>query len=94
LEEIPIPFFIILALTVLVFPVRAEQKPKISCLGQIIAGERTLVLSAPEGSILGQLLVKRGDRVARGGAELARLIYFLHVLAGQLICLGREKDKP
>jgi hypothetical protein len=39
------------------------------------------------------LLVKRGDRVARG-AELARLIYFLHVLAGQLICLGREKDKP
>jgi multidrug efflux pump subunit AcrA (membrane-fusion protein) len=93
LEEIPIPFFIILALTVLVFPVRAEQKPKISCLGQIIAGERTLVLSAPEGSILGQLLVKRGDRVARG-AELARLIYFLHVLAGQLICLGREKDKP
>jgi multidrug efflux pump subunit AcrA (membrane-fusion protein) len=93
LEEIPIPFFIILALTVLVFPVRAEQKPKISCLGQIIAGERTLVLSASEESILGQLLVKRGDRVARG-AELARLIYFLHVLAGQLICLGREKDKP
>lgn len=93
MEEIPIPFFIILALTVLVFPVRAEQKPKISCLGQIIAGERTLVLSAPEGSILGQLLVKRGDRVARG-AELARLIYLLHVLAGQLICLGREKDKP
>jgi multidrug efflux pump subunit AcrA (membrane-fusion protein) len=93
LEEIPIPFFIILALTVLVFPVRAEQKPKISCLGQIIAGERTLVLSASEESILGQLLVKRGDRVARG-AELARLTYFLHVLAGQLICLGREKDKP
>lgn len=24
----------------------------------------------------------------------ARLIYFLHVLAGQLTCLGREKDKP
>lgn len=93
MEEIPTPFFIILALTVLVFPVRAEQKPKISCLGQIIAGERTLVLSAPEGSILGQLLVKRGDRVARG-AELARLRDFLHVLAGQLICLGREKDKP
>lgn len=65
-------FFIILMLVGLVFPVLAEQTPKISCLGQIVAGERTIVVSAPEGSVLGQLLVKRGDRVVRG-AELARL---------------------
>lgn len=82
------PFFIILILAVLAFPVRAEQKPKISCLGQIIAGERTLVLSAPEGSILGQLLVKRGDRVARG-AELARLRDF-ETQAAAVECSQKE----
>lgn len=51
----------------------AEPTPsKISCLGQIVAGERSILVSAPEGSVMGQLLVKRGERVAKG-AELARL---------------------
>lgn len=50
----------------------AESVSKLSCLGQIIAGERSIVVSAPDGSVIDQLLVKRGDRVARG-AELARL---------------------
>jgi len=67
-------FVVVLILVGMAFPVRAaEQKPNnISCLGQIVAGERTIVLSAPEGAIMGRLLVKRGDQVARG-AELARL---------------------
>ncbi|MFO7570762.1 MAG: efflux RND transporter periplasmic adaptor subunit [Smithellaceae bacterium] len=66
--------FIILILTVIACPVAAgaQTASKISCLGQIIAGERSMVLSAPQDSVMGQLLVKRGDRVAKG-AELARL---------------------
>lgn len=68
---------IILILTGLALPVEAgaETAPKISCLGQIIAGERSMFLSAPQDSVMGQLLVKRGDRVAKG-EELARLRNF------------------
>ena len=56
-------FVVVLILAGMVFPVRAaEQKTNISCLGQIIAGERTIVLSAPEGAIMDRLLVKRGDQ--------------------------------
>lgn len=65
-------FLVFLMLLAWVFPVWAAPATKISCLGQIVAGERTVLLSAPDGSVLGQLLVKRGDRVTRG-AELARL---------------------
>lgn len=66
--------FIILILIGFALPVEAgtQTASKISCLGQIIAGERSMVLSAPQDSVMGQLLVKRGDRVAKG-AELARL---------------------
>jgi len=65
-------WFLWLLMVACALPAWAAPPPKVSCLGQIVAGERTFVLSAPEGSVLGQLLVKRGDRVARG-AELARL---------------------
>lgn len=62
--------FIIFGLTL---PVSAaDQKNQISCLGQIVGGERTMIIAAPERSVLGRLLVKRSDRVSRG-AELARL---------------------
>jgi len=69
--------FIVLILTGLALPVEAgaQTASKISCLGQIIAGERSMVLSAPQDSVMSQLLVKRGDRVAQG-AELARLRNF------------------
>ena len=66
---IPIGFFV----AILLNPAyAADPVPKISCLGQIIAGERSIAVSAPDGSVIGQLLIKRGDRVAKG-TELARL---------------------
>lgn len=64
--------FSILAAGFLSQAAAADVTPAVSCLGQIVAGERTLVISAPEGSIIGHLPVKRGDYVMRG-AELARL---------------------
>ncbi len=47
-------------------------EPGVACLGQVIAGERSVTLAAPGGSVVLKLLVKRGDRV-EAGAELARL---------------------
>ena len=84
-------FVVVLILAGMVFPVRAaEQKTNISCLGQIIAGERTIVLSAPEGAIMDRLLVKRGDQVARG-AELARLRDY-DAQAAAVDCARRDID--
>ncbi len=38
----------------------------VSCLGQLVPGERVLILSAPPDSIVGELHVKRSDRVEKG----------------------------
>lgn len=81
--------FFTLMLAGTVFPIwAANPAPQISCLGQIVAGERTLVVSAPEGSVLGQMLVKRGDQVMRG-AELARLRDFEEQVAA-VDCAKKE----
>src|SRR3954469_8969 len=46
-------------------PVTDEAKA-ISCLGRIVAGEGALKIAAPPESIVGELLVHRGSKVARG----------------------------
>ena len=68
---------IVLILAGFALPMAAEAQTasKISCLGQIIAGERSIIVSAPQDSVMGQLLVKRGDYVTKG-TELARLRNF------------------
>lgn len=81
-------FFIFIAFFLLVCSSHAGQTPKVSCLGRIVAGERTIVVSAPDGSVVGKLLVRRGDRVARG-AEIARLRDF-DTAAAALESAGRE----
>lgn len=37
-----------------------------ACVGQIVPGERAVRIAAPAGSIVGELLAKRGDRVEKG----------------------------
>jgi len=43
-----------------------DQVKAISCLGRIVAGEGALKIAAPPESIVGELLVHRGSKVARG----------------------------
>lgn len=50
----------------------ADESVRVSCLGQIVAGERAISVSAPQGAIVERLLVKRGDWVDAGD-ELAHL---------------------
>ncbi len=66
----------------------ADTTTAISCLGRIVAGDRMIVVSAPEGSIIGALSVKRGDIVMRG-AELARLRDY-DIQAAAVECAEKE----
>ncbi len=62
-----------LAVIMLILSYRSSAaEPGVACIGQVIAGERSITLAAPDGSVVSQLLVKRGDRV-EAGTELARL---------------------
>lgn len=44
----------------------AEAARPVHCLGRILPGEKVLVLAAPSPSVVKELRVGRGDRVARG----------------------------
>ncbi len=61
------------AAAILIFATQAPARDQgVACLGQVVAGNRSLTLAAPAGSVVSRLLIKRGDRV-ESGAELARL---------------------
>jgi HlyD family secretion protein len=49
-----------------VFLVRPASAQDVACLGRIEPGERVIQIAAPANSIVGELRVRRGDKVAAG----------------------------
>jgi HlyD family secretion protein len=47
-------------------PARADFERTVSCLGEVVPGERVIRMAAPVGAIVGELRVERGARVEKG----------------------------